>query len=201
MMRLFLASFFLLLSIDVSATSFMRMTEDQRLRMIVPESNAIFVGKVIGRKIIKNGYLSDGLVEFVKVENGINIANGSRYEQEDFDIGIWEIEVEKVYRGNLKTGAHETICSFIVYPSHIYSITEMIYTKIGESYTFFGVKSGGHIYQKSHLGWLSQPNGHENKIKKYLSTPTHIDMNGAAKQGFDYDADVLRNACLEDDPK
>jgi hypothetical protein len=188
----------LFIGFDAYATRKAFIPIEEQIKNLVEGADTIFVGKVLGKKIIKDGLITEEIVELTTIENGVEKGKNKELEREVYDVGIWSMEVKKVYRGNLKVGDTQTVCSMIIYPDHRYSITEMIYKKDGQEVTIFGNKEGKHVYFPLILD-LAHDQIIINEIKK---TPDFVNTNHNYSKNINIvgsdEEKVLRNACLEE---
>lgn len=169
---------------------------EELIRQYVADSDTIFVGKVVGRKIIKDGLKTEQLATYTKIEKGVEVSSGQELRKEIYDVGIWSFEVKKVYRGGIKTGDIQTVCSIIIYPNNSYSPTEMIYTVEGEEYTIFGNKFEKHVFFPA----VNDPKQYEKLIFKEIKLNPKIAHHQPQffKNSWGDNAKIIRDACLEE---
>jgi hypothetical protein len=184
---------------DVYATKRIFIPIEEQSKILGEGANTIFVGKVLEKKIIKDGLITEEMVDGVSIENGVEVGKIRELSREVYDVGIWTMEVKKVYRGNLKVGDIQTVCSMIIYPDHRYSITEMIYIKDGQQVIIFGNKEGKHVYFPAVFDPAEYDQIILNEIK---SKPSHIPANNNYSRNINVfgndEEKVLRNVCLEE---
>ncbi|MEQ1543752.1 hypothetical protein [Methyloglobulus sp.] len=189
----------LFVGFDAYATRKAFIPIEEQIKNLVARADTIFVGKVLGKKIIKDGLITEEIVEFTTIENGVEKGKNKELEREVYDVGVWSMEVKKVYRGNLKIGDTQTVCSMIVYPDNRYSLTEMIYIKDGQEVTIFGNKEGKHVYFPAVLEPVEYDQIILYEIKK---KPPHVPTNHDYSRNINIfgsdEEKVLRNVCLEE---
>ncbi|MFA6095078.1 MAG: hypothetical protein WC757_04315 [Candidatus Paceibacterota bacterium] len=148
-------------------------TTQQLINRAAMNTDTIFIGKVLEKKEIDNGFILD---------------NGH------LPVGILKIEVLKVYRGMVKKTEQKFICTWFDKTEHEFTF------EIGQELTFFGVETGINIQLPSTLGFVFASTGLEDKFSKALKLPINIRKNkNLIFEIVEPDDVVSRNACNEQD--
>ena len=157
-------------------SKFLLEPTDKLVKRVVSQSDTVFVGKVLGKKIIKNGLILNDKFSSV------------------FDVGVWEVEVRKVFRGEFHVGDKRLICSWINATEYNISLEK------GVEYVFAGVETGKYIQLPGLHGRILPSTGLENEIDQGLKLPITVKYDKKSVNIL-YDDQVnavKRDACYED---
>lgn len=175
MKRLF-TIFLLLFYIDVFA-KFPLESTDKLVKRVISHSDIVFIGKVLGNKTIQNGLI-------------LNDKYSSAY-----NVGIWEVEVSKVYRGNVHVGDKRYICSWTNKTEYDISLEN------NKEYVFSGVVTGKYIQLPGLHGRILPATGLEKEIAQGLKLPIVVkhDKKDINALYDDQENAVKRDVCYEDE--
>lgn len=145
---------------------------------IVPESDTIFFAKTDGYKKIDNGFITSS--------------------GESLSVVILQVEVVKVFRGNIKPGEKHLICTWF-YPGD--PEFDFYYNGDGDEITVLGTQTPFTIQLPQLHYYFIGGFSYESEIKKWLNLPKKVikDKSRVFKTFSKADDKIIRNACNEPD--
>lgn len=148
-------------------------TTQQLIDRAAMNTNTIFIGKVLEKKEIDNGFILD---------------------TGHLPVGILKVEVLKVYRGQIKEAEQRFVCTWFDRTEHVFTF------EIGREFTFFGVETDASIQLPSTLGFVFASTGLEKEFSKALELPVNTRKDKELIFEIVEPSDVVsRNACNEQD--
>lgn len=144
----------------------------------VPESDTIFFAKTDGYKKIDNGFITSS--------------------GESLSVVIIQVEVVKVFRGNIKPGEKHLICTWF-YPGD--PEFDFYYNGDGDEITVLGTKTPFTIQLPKLLNYFIGSFSYEAVIRKGLKLPKKFikDKSRVFKTFSKTDDKIIRNVCNEPD--
>lgn len=142
----------------------------------VPESDTIFFAKTDGYKKIDNGFITSS--------------------GESLSVVILQVEVVKVFRGNIKPGEKHLICTWF-YPGD--PEFDFYYSGDGDEITVLGTQTPFTIQLPKLIDYFIGSFSYESVIRKGLKLPTKFikDKSRVFKTFSKTDDKIIRNACSE----
>ena len=169
-MKIIFAIFFSLFPLGVYSKPIVH-TAEQFIERAAIHTDAIFVGKVLEKKEIDNGFTMN------------NVSS---------PIGVLKVEVLKVYRGGIKEHEQRFVCTWFDRKEHPFTFA------IGQEFTFFGISTSLNIQLPSTLGFIFAPTGLNKALTKALQLPSRPIKDQSLIFEFVESGDnITRNACNE----
>ncbi|WNB75566.1 hypothetical protein [Methylomonas koyamae] len=169
-MKAIFAIFFYLFPLDVYSKPIIHTTE-QFIERAAINTDTIFVGKVLEKK---------------EIDDGFTLNNVSS------PIGVLKVEVLKVYRGGIKEHEHRFVCTWFDRKEHPFTFA------VGQEFTFFGINTSLNIQLPSTLGFIFAPTVFDRALTKALQLPSRPIKDQSLIFEFVESGDnITRNVCNE----